>query len=300
MQVAKETGVTTQMGNQGHAMDGTRQVREIYEAGILGTVREVWVWTDRPIWPQALNRPMEMYHVPPELDWDLWLGPAPYRPYHPDYYAPFNWRGWWDFGTGALGDIACHAMDASFWALDLKNPKRITAETTPLFPETAPAASRITYEFPATDNRPEVKVVWYDGNLKPPRPEAMADHEELRPTGQAFIGDNGALVATDQGNDARLYPTELHNDVMANPPAEKYPRTPGVYREWIEACKAGTQPGSNIVEHSGPLTDMVLLGNLAVRSREIIEWDGATRRVTNARGANQYIEEEYRNGWSLT
>ena len=170
--MARRSGVPTQMGNQGHAQEGTRLIREWVEAGAIGTVREVHYWTNRPIWPQAIDRPTEAYHVPPTLDWDLWLGPAPFRPYHPAY-APFRWRGWWDFGTGALGDIACHSMDAAFWTLDLGYPARITPESTALYAETAPAASRITYEFPARDGRAPVTVVWRDGSLAPPRPEEI-------------------------------------------------------------------------------------------------------------------------------
>ncbi len=142
MSAAQAAGVATQMGNQGHAQEGTRQIREWYEAGAIGEIQRVEYWTNRPIWPQAIRRSTEAHHVPATLDWDLWLGPAAERPYHPAY-APFNWRGWWDFGTGALGDIACHAMDAAFWTFDLGTPERVSAESTPLFPETAPAASRI-------------------------------------------------------------------------------------------------------------------------------------------------------------
>lgn len=168
-EAAREKGVVTQMGNQGHAGEGTRQIREWIEAGAIGTVRAIHFWTNRPIWPQAIERPLEAYHVPPTLDWDLWLGPAPERPYHPAY-VPFKWRGWWDFGTGALGDMGCHIMDAAFWTFDLRDPVRVTAETTPLFPETAPLVSRVTYEFAARGNRPALRVIWRDGNLLPPRP----------------------------------------------------------------------------------------------------------------------------------
>src|SRR5207237_186808 len=154
-------------GNQGRAEEGTRLIREWVEAGLIGTVHEVQLWTNRPIWPQAIERPLDEYYTPSWLDWDLWLGPAPERPYHPAY-APFKWRGWWDFGTGALGDIACHSMDASFWALNLGYPSRIEAESTKLYAESAPACSRITYAFPAKGNRPEVKVVWRDGSQHPP------------------------------------------------------------------------------------------------------------------------------------
>ena len=167
MDAAARTKVATQMGNQGHAGAGTRLIRELVEAGAIGAVREVHYWTDRPIWPQGLDRPLEAYEVPPWLDWNLWLGPAPARPYHPAY-APFTWRGWWDFGCGALGDIAAHAMDAAFWTLGLGFPLRIEAETTRRYPETAPKLSRIVYEFGARGTRGPVRVVWHDGGQ--PRP----------------------------------------------------------------------------------------------------------------------------------
>ena len=166
-EAAKKHKVVTQMGNQGHAAEGTRQIREWVEAGAIGTVREVHLWTNRPIWPQAVDRPLQEYYTPATLAWDLWLGPAPSRPYNPAY-APFKWRGWWDFGTGALGDMACHIMDAVFWTLNLGYPTRIEPESTQLFTETAPASSRITYSFAARGGRPEVKVIWRDGSLSAP------------------------------------------------------------------------------------------------------------------------------------
>ncbi len=303
METARRTGVVTQMGNQGHANDGTRQIREIIEAGLIGPVREVHFWTDRPIWPQALDRPEASYQPPPTLDWDLWLGPAPYRPYHPAYYAPFNWRGWWDFGTGALGDIGCHAMDAAFWTLDLRNPTRIEAETTRRFPETAPAASRVTYYFPANDRHPDLIAIWYDGTLRPPSLPVIQPGEAppWEVNGQMFVGDDGILMADWLGNNPRLFPESLHAAYLSNPPEHKYVRVPNddPYQEWITAIKNGTQPGSNIPEHAGPLTEMVLLGNLAVRTGEIIEWDGAAGRVTNLPEANQYLQSTPREGWAL-
>ena len=295
---AQRYGVATQMGNQGHANEGTRQIREWVEAGAIGTVHTVELWTNRPIWPQAINRPLEQYHVPSTLDWDLWLGPAPERPYHPAY-APFRWRGWWDFGTGALGDIACHSMDASFWALQLGYPTRIEAETTQLFRETAPAVSRIVYDFPARGNLPPVKVVWRDGNLSPPRPAEIGDGQRwpIDSSGQMWIGDEGKLFAGIYGEDPRLLDPDRHADVMANPPAEKYARSEGPHAEWIAACKGGQRAGSSFAEHSGPLTQMVLLGNLAVRTGRVLELDPATGRVTNVTVPEELIRPEYRDGW---
>ena len=297
---AREQNVVTQMGNQGHAGEGTRQIREWIEAGVIGPVREVQYWTNRPIWPQAIDRPTDAHHAPPGLDWDLFLGPARRRPYHPAYH-PFRWRGWWDYGTGALGDIACHSMDAAFWALELDQPTRVEAETTPLFAETAPAVCRITYDFPARDGRPPVKFIWRDGDLAVPRPSQLADGERLPggSSGQLFVGEDGVIGADMYATEPRLFPTALHKDVIASPPPAKYPRTPGVHLEWIEACKGNGTPGSNFPDHSGPLTEVVLLGNLAVRTGQAIEWDAARMRATNVPEANAFLEEEYREGWSL-
>lgn len=302
---ARRSRLATQMGNQGHADPGTRAIREWIEAGVIGQVRQVEFWTNRPIWPQAIPRPTEAHHPPATLSWDLFLGPAPERPYHPAY-TPFNWRGFWDFGTGALGDIACHAMDAAFWALDLRNPVRISAETTQLFAESAPACSRIVYEFAATPKRPALTVVWRDGGLLPPRPALYPDHHPWPglTSGQLILGESGLIMADMYATEPRLYPVELHRDTLASPPSEKYPRTRGVYAEWIEACKSGTQPGSNFAgsnfpDHAGPLTELVLLGNLAVRSGEVIEWDAAKLEVTNVSSPNQYVRESTRKGWEL-
>jgi hypothetical protein len=297
---AREAGVATQMGNQGHSWEGTRQIREWVEAGWIGTVREVHYWTNRPIWPQAIERPLEAFNVPSTLNWDLWLGPAPARPYHPAY-APFNWRGWWDYGTGALGDIACHAMDAAFWALDLGYPTRITPESTPLFEETAPAVSRITYEFPARGNRPALRVVWRDGNLAPPRPHDLPEGSRwpFGDSGQLWVGDDGALAAGIYGENPYLVNQERNKALLADPPAPRYPRTEGVYKEWIAACKSGGKAGSDFALHSGPLTEMVLLGNLAVRSAQVLEIDPTTGAVTNATIPEEYVHPAYRAGWTL-
>jgi predicted dehydrogenase len=300
MRAAETAGVATQMGNQGHAQEGTRQIREWYEAGAIGTIQRVEYWTNRPIWPQAIHRSTEAHHAPPWMDWDLWLGPAADRPYHPGY-APFNWRGWWDFGTGALGDIACHAMDAAFWTLDLGTPERISAESTTLFPETAPAASRIEYGFPARGSRPAVNVIWRDGNLSPPRPEELdADTGwPIEGSGQIWVGTEGKLFAGIYGENPRLLDAARDAEIRANPPAEKYPRTDGVYAEFVGAAKGGTPAGSNFTEHAGPLTKMVLLGNLAVRSARELRLDPATGSITNGVTIPQhFLRPDYRGGWA--
>jgi len=297
---ARDSSAATQMGNQGHSWEGTRQIREWVEAGWIGTVTEVHYWTNRPIWPQAIERPLDAHHIPRQLDWDLWLGPAPERPYHPAY-APFNWRGWWDFGTGALGDIACHAMDAAFWALELGYPTRIEPESTPLYEETAPAASRIVYHFPARGDHPALDVVWRDGNLTPPRPVDLAEGELWPPgsSGQLWVGDEGTLVAGIYGENPRLVDATRHAELLANPPDQEYPRTDGVYAEWIAACKSGGRAGSDFATHAGPLTEMVLLGNLAVRTARVLEIDPQSGQVTNTMIPEDYVKPEYRAGWSV-
>src|SRR5262245_9221387 len=297
--MARKSKVATQMGNQGHAEEGTRLIREWVEAGAIGTVREIQLWTNRPIWPQALDRPLDEFYTPTWLDWDVWLGPAPERPYHPAY-APFKWRGWWDFGTGALGDIACHSMDASFWALDLGYPTRIEAESTKLFSESAPACSRISYSFAAKGNRAAVTVVWRDGSLYPPRPKEITDPLAwpFDTSGQLWIGDSGKLVAGIYGENPRLLDPAKQAEVTAHPVPQKYPRTEGSYAEWIAACKGGTPAGSNIPDHSGPLTEMVLLGNLAVRTAQPIDVNPQTGAVLTPGIPEEYMKPRYRQGWS--
>lgn len=291
----------TQMGNQGHAGEGTRQIREWVESGAIGSVREVHYWTNRPIWPQALDRPTEAHNVPNTLDWALWLGPAPDRPYHPAY-VPFRWRGWWDYGTGALGDIACHAMDAAFWTLDLKFPTRIEAESSPLFAETAPRTSRITYDFPARGSRGPITVIWRDGGLSPTRPSeadpatSWPPHED---GGQLWIGDRGKLVAGMYGQNPRLVDAARDKELKASPPPVKYPRVENVYAEWIAACKGGTQPGSSFAGHAGPLTEMVLLGNLAVRAARPIEVDPETGAVKTAGIPDTWVKPVMKEGWGM-
>jgi predicted dehydrogenase len=302
MDAATKAKVATQMGNQGHSHEGTRRLRELVEAGAIGTVKEVHYWTNRPIWPQGVDRPVQAYNVPPTLDWDLWLGPAHERPYAPDY-APFKWRGWWDFGCGALGDIAPHAMDAAFWTLGLGYPTRIEAETTPLFPESAPAASRIVYDFPARAGRPALRVVWRDGGLTAGKPAGLPEGVEWPlggdPGHQLWIGTDGMLVADVYGDDPRLLDPKRDAEVKAHPPAAKYPRTEGVYKEWIAAIKHGGRAGSDFAGHAGPLTKMLLLGNLAVRLQQPIELNPTTGEVTNAKVPEEWVRPTYRMGWSL-
>ena len=291
---AREHRVVTQMGIQGHAGRGIRTLKEWLAADAIGPVREVHYWTDRAIWPQGIDRPAEAQTPPPTLDWNLWQGVAPERPYH-SCYAPFKWRGWWDYGCGALGDIGCHAMDAAFWTLGLGSPTSVSAVTSDRHSETAPKWSKVTYQFPARDGRPAVKVVWHDGNQAPARPRELEEGRDLPGGigGQLFYGEKGTILAYDSYcNSIRLIP-ETKMKAFARP-ASTIPRSPGLMPEWVLACKGeGPAPGANF-DYAGPLTEMVLLGNLAVRTGQSIEWDGPSMRCTNLPEANQYVAKTYR------
>ncbi|HXJ58727.1 MAG TPA: Gfo/Idh/MocA family oxidoreductase [Verrucomicrobiae bacterium] len=293
--VASRAKVATQMGNQGHSYDSTRRIVELVRAGVLGEVREVHVWTDRPIWPQGINRPKDTPPVPDHIDWDLWLGPAPPRPYHPDY-VPFKWRGWWDFGTGALGDMACHNADAAFWALDLDAPISVQAESSPVNNETCPKWSVIRYEFPARGTMPPVTLTWYDGGKMPSRD--LVDGSELPKNGTILIGSKARIAFRDwHPNEFRLLPQEQFKDFKG--PAQTIPRAPdGPYQEWIAACKGGPPCLSNF-DYAGRLTETVLLGNVAVRVGRKIEWDAKKLAAKGCPDADQYIRREYRKGWTL-
>lgn len=293
-------GVATQMGNQGHAGAGTRLIREYYDAGAIGEIREVHYWTNRPIWPQGIDRPTDAHNPHPSFDWNLWQGPAPERPYNPAY-APFRWRGWWDYGTGALGDIACHAMDAAFWAFDLRFPTRIIPESTTLYEETAPKSSRVEYQFPARGKRPAVKVVWRDGSLWPQKPSELGEYDEWpvgEVGGQMWVGTEGAMIADAYGDGLRVLDAKKDAQFKKSPPKVTYQRSPGVYDELVNAITGkGPRPNSSFVEHSGPLTEMVLYGCLAVRSGKIVEL--TPEGVVKTDLPKEWITPDYRNGWSL-
>jgi predicted dehydrogenase len=306
-QAAREHKVATQMGNQGQASEATRRLSEMIWDNAIGPVREAHIWTDRPsnglfdvYWPQGVDRPQDTPAVPKTLDWDLWLGPAPSRPYHPAY-LPFKWRGWWDFGTGALGDIGCHACDPVFRALKLGHPVSVEASSTRVNKETYPVASMVTYQFPARGEMPPVKLIWYDGGLRPPRPEELEAGAVMGTNGHLFIGDRGKIVS-----DPRSYALipEKRQQEYGDPP-KKLARSVGHYQEWIEACKGGKPGGSNF-DWAGPLTEVVLLGNVALRlqmkeelTRKRLLWDGPNLHFTNSDEANKHLRSEYRQGWSL-
>ena len=303
---AREAKVATQMGNQGMAFEGNRLIKEWLAAGVIGPVREVHVWSDRPThrgkmplwWPQGVERPTDTPAVPDHLNWDLWLGPAPWRPYHPAY-VPFRWRGWWDFGSGGLGDMGIHNLAPVFDALKLGPPTRVHATSTPVFAETVPVASIVHYDFAARGDQPPVKVHWYDGGLLPERPEEL---EEGRPLdaedGIIFVGDRGKILVKGWGGEnPRLLPESRHREF--NPPPKTLPRSIGHHAEWVKACQDGTRTESDFA-FAGPLTEAVLLGSVAIRSGGAeLKWDSAAMKIPNHAEAEQYLHYDYRQGWSL-
>jgi len=292
-EAARKHKVATQMGIQGHSAEGIRLLKEWLDVGAIGDVHEVHYWTNRPIWPQGIERPTDTPSIPDTLDWNLWLGVAPERPYHPAY-CPFKWRGWWDFGCGALGDIGCHAMDAAFYALELGSPTSVVAETSAVNNETAPSWSIVTYQFPARGNKPPVKVVWRDGNKMPDRPKDLEEGRKLPGGigGQLIVGDKGTIMANDvYCNSVRIIPESKMKAFER--PEKTIPRSVGHVKEWIDACRGGDPAGANF-DYSGKLTEMVLLGNLAVRTGKYIEWDAERMVCTNVPEANQYVRKPYR------
>jgi predicted dehydrogenase len=302
-EAAKKYKVATQMGNQGQASDGPRRLREMIWDGVIGPVREVHVWTDRPnngllkiYWPQGVSRPSDTPAVPADLDWDLFVGPSPMRPYNPAYH-PFKWRGWWDFGTGALGDIGCHSLDPIFRALKLKYPTSLQAVSTLYNEETYPSGSMVKYEFPARENMPQVSLTWYDGGLRPMRIPELEEGMKMGTGGTLYIGDKGKIL------DDKIYPLSLRESYTL--PAPSIPSSPGHEEEWILACKGGAPAGSNF-DWAGPLTETVLMGNVALRgelkeklSGMSLNWDADKFSFTNLPEADKFLHYEYRNGWSL-
>ncbi len=308
-EAAREAKVVTQMGNQANSMEGVRQVCEWIWDGAIGNVREVHVWSDRPggRWPQGIDRPKETPPVPSTLDWDLWLGPAPQRPYNP-IYVPFKWRGFWDFGTGPLGDMGSHDLAPVFWAMKLKYPTSVEASSTGFNTETLPLASMLTFEFPARGEMPPLKVHWYDGGLLPPQPDELEPGRTLpHDDGVIFVGDKGILLAEGWGAQRpRLLPESRMKEYKQ--PPKTLPRSPGHYQQWIEACKNGTPTSSNF-DVAGPITECMLLGTVALRTgkergggcriRQKLYWDGPNMKVTNDAAANELLHFKYRQGWTL-
>jgi len=304
--LANEYGVQTQMGNQGHSSEEIRRLCEWVAAGLVGEVTEVHAWCDRPAgggsvsFVHGIERPTGEFKVPKTLDWDLWLGPALERPYHPDD-LPMKWRGYIDFGCGALGDFGCHTLDPAFWALDLGSPDAVLATTTNQLPEikydTFPTCSVITYWFPRRGNKPPVKLIWYDGGITPKWDERVQEVE---------FGDNGALFVSDKGlvqhgshgaGGVTFMPWD--KTYAFEDPAQSIPRGGKHMADWVNACLTG-QPASANFNYGGPLTEMVSLGVAAGLLRnQKLEWDATAMKVTNIESANAIIHPEFRKGWEM-
>ncbi|MBI4663848.1 MAG: Gfo/Idh/MocA family oxidoreductase [Verrucomicrobia bacterium] len=289
-EAARQAGVATQMGNQGQAADSARAVCEMIWGGAIGPVREVQVWSPARFWKWSLyeDLPKETPPAPQGLDWDLWLGPAAQRPYHPEYH-PWTWRNWWAFGTGVLGDLGCHKLSTVFKALKLGQPMSVEASSTKLNSETYPLGVLARFEFPARGDMPPVTLNWYDGGLKPPRPPELEPDGVMRDV--IYVGDKGKIMGE------RLIP-ESRMETYQRPP-QTLPRSPGHYHEFVAACRGGPRAGSNFVDHAGLLTEVCLLGNVSVRAQKKLAWDGANLRITNDEKANKLLHREYRQGWEI-
>ncbi|MEQ8767572.1 MAG: Gfo/Idh/MocA family oxidoreductase [Planctomycetota bacterium] len=310
--LAAKTGVVTQMGNQSMASESLRAAVEVIRSGAIGPVREVHTWTNRPIWPQGADALLKHsgvhrallggdesgFATPPKtLDWNLWLGPAEMRPYDA-VYAPFKWRGWWDFGTGALGDMACHIMNLPFLALELTGPTSVVAETSEVNDQTAPRWAIVHYEFPESNGRPAVKFHWYEGGKLPSFP--AIEGRQIKANGILMVGDKGILYAPETaGEGYHLWPEEKFQGFQA--PAKTLARAEsGHHQEWIAACKGeGPRPFSSF-DYAATLTETVLLGNAAMRvGGRKLDYDAENTRITNYDDANQYLTRTYREGWKV-
>lgn len=289
-QLALAGKLATQMGNQGTAGSGLRKSAALIRAGLLGAVKEVHVWTNRPVWPQGGPRP-EPDILPPHLDWDAWLGPAMQRPYDEKAYHPFAWRGWWDFGTGALGDMACHTVNMPFMALDLRDPVSVAAETSGHNGDSYPTWSQIVFEFPRRGLRGPVRMVWYDGGKK--APAELLEGRKVSDSGCLVVGERGKLYSPgDYGSDRVLIGVQ-ESDVS-------FPESPGHFEEWVRAIRGGEPAMSNFPHYASPLTETILLGNLAVwASGKKIEWDSYALNPVNAPEVAQVVNKEYRSGWKV-
>jgi predicted dehydrogenase len=319
---AKELKIATQMGNQGHSFDDARTAVEYIRSGAIGEVREIHVWTNRPLgyWPQGVPRPEALkepaetlkwngagvtarianafagsYPVPQTLDWDLFLGVGPVVEYHPIYH-PFNWRGWVDWGCGAIGDMGAHLIDHSMWALDLGLPTSVETVSTPFNRASYPLATQTFYEFPARGRMPAVKMTWYDGGLLPPKPKELGDEELDKGGGALLVGSKGILLHETYGLRPRLLPKSMHDSY--GKPKQTLPRIPGEDHEmnWVDAAK-GTATASCPFEYAARLTEVMLLGVVALRAGKKIDYDGEKMNITNVPQANEFLRREHREGW---
>ncbi len=330
-EAAKKFKVVTQMGNQGASNDGVRQLTEWYNDNQVGDVHTVYCWTNRPIWPQGIQWPSQKAEVPKELDWDLWLGTAPYKDYV-DKIVPFNWRGWWDYGTGALGDMACHIIEPAFKVLQLGYPTEVECSVGSVyidqfkrgyFPESCPPSSHIILTFPARNGKSKVKLHWMDGGIQPERPEELGPNEKMGDGGNGviFVGTKGKMMCGTYSLNPSLLPTSRNQEVKTPQTIKRVPGgSDGHYGQWVEACLAGygKMECSSDFEIAGIVTESILMGNLAIRSYDIrkpregkpdqfdypgrgikLLWDGPNMKITNFDEANQFVKREYRAGWKL-
>ena len=294
---AREAKVATQMGNQGHSGEGIRLTVEWIRDGAIGDIREVHSWTQggRRSWTKLEARPTEKMSVPKGFNWDRWLGPVQKRAYHSDY-APYMWRGWWEFGTAAIGDMGCHNMDPAIWALNLGHPKSVEASSTEVNSETVTEASMVTYKYDARGDMPPVKMTWYDGGMMPIRPDDFGDDRRIGGNGILFVGEKGNILCGGCGATPRIIPEAKMKAYKR--PAKVLARTKGHHRDWLDACKGGKEACSNF-EVGSHLTELVLLGGIAIRRGKKLYWDGANMRFTNDEKANEYVKVPYREGWTL-
>lgn len=300
--VAKETGVATQMGIQGHSGNGIRLTAEWIRAGAIGAIREVHAWSDMGEWATGEGRPKETPPVPKGLNWDLWLGPRPFRPYHPAY-APYNWRGWWAFGTGSIGDMACHNMDPAIFALDLHTPVSVEASAVgKVDREVTTFGGIYYYTFGTRGGLPPVKLTWYAGGILPPYPDGLDPNDPQqrlgeRQNGVLFVGEKGYITCPGWSGTPRILPLSLHRSFQK--PAPTLPRVKGGhFQNWLTACKGGERACADF-EYSARLTEIVLLGNVALRTGGKLYWDAAAMKMTNSSAADEFLRDEYREGWKL-
>jgi predicted dehydrogenase len=291
--LAAEKGVATQMGTQNHEHPGYLRLVELLRGGAIGKVSDVHVITDRPgkWWPQGIEAPKGGQTAPGNLDWDLWLGPAAKRAYDPAY-VPFKWRGWWDFGCGAVGDMAIHLADPAFWGLDLAGKVRVESKGPPPQPASAPTWMETTFAFGPRGDRGPVTLHWYEGEAKPPAAIAA----EIPMNGSLFVGERGRIAIAHDGF-PKLLPEDRFQDFV--PPPSSLPDSPGHHAQWIAACKTGSRTGSDF-SYAAPFTETVLLGNVAYRAGTAIDYDPATGRVTNDAAANRWLTKDYRQGWEVS
>jgi len=321
-QAARQYKVVTQMGNQGASGDGVRLMREWYNAGVIGDATHIHVWTNRPVWPQGMGNPKGKDEIPKELDWDLWLGPAKFEEYHKEF-LPFNWRGYWAYGTGALGDMGCHLIDPAFKVVGLGYPSEVECSEGAVFekmwnasyyPESCPISSSVKLKFPMKNGKPDVKLYWMDGGIIPERPDELGPDEKMGGSdgGVIITGTKGKIMCECYGANPTLLPTSKTKELNIPQTLARVPE--GHYLQWVNACMAGygkAETSSNF-DYAGPLTETILMGNLALRSyitksadgksfpgRKKLLWDAENMKITNYDEANQYVKRTYREGWKL-